>query len=683
VARTHSRGAHAGKPAPLPGARSGSARGTRARGARAGEAGGVGRAGQRRAGETRAGGARLRGTRARVVAASCATALLLLGVALGWVQPEPSAEPTVQAFLLDWESGWYPAAAAQTTGDPVAVAAALQGAYRQLGAADLTISMGHISQHGDTAEARFNASIDLGRGGAPWTYEGRFPLRRVGGGWKVVWSPSVIVPGLRPGLRLAVLDTMPPRAQVLDAEGRSLSPPSLVYTVGVYPGRLRNPARTVSGLAAAAGLNASQVLSWVSQEPGGQFVELLRLSPASYRRLHRRLHRVPGLTIRRERVRLLKSIAEAVSGSVGTEAAGLLQLEGIPYRPGATVGLSGLQKTFQHLLVGTPTTEVVEESPAGHVVSVLQRWSGQPGTPVRTTIDSRIQNAANRAMSSLPASAAIVAISTTTGHVLAVAEHKASGMPQVQALAGRYHPGQAFTIVSTEALLETGFDVNTRIPCVAPNPVGGESFTNVPPLRHLGTFRTDFAQACATAFAELSLRLSPRDLLQAADGFGLGKPWQLPVPAFTGSVQAPSGQAQMAEASIGTGNVLVSPLDMAIAAAVVQSGTWRPPMLVTSPPDPGLTPTAPFGLQVVSALKGLMRSTVTTGAGGAANVGGAQVYGQVGSAPLGSGGRGLRTDWFVGFQGNVAFAVLQLSRSAGGSAAALTGRFLRDLQAGS
>jgi len=148
-------------------------------------------------------------------------------------------------------------------------------------------------------------------------------------------------------------------------------------------------------------------------------------------------------------------------------------------------------------------------------------------------------------------------------------------------------------------------------------------------------------------------------------------------------VQPPSGQAQMAEDSIGTGNVQVSPLDMAIAAAVVQSGTWRPPMLVTSPPDPGLTPTAPFGLQVVSALKGLMRSTVTTGAGGAANVGGAQVYGQVGSAPLGSGGRGLRTDWFVGFQGNVAFAVLQLSRSASGSAAALTGRFLRDLQAGS
>lgn len=673
MARTHSRGAHAGRSAPLAGGRIGSARGTRARRARVGDA---------RARVMRVAGGLPRAMRVRVIAASCATAVLLLGVALGWASPDPSAAPTVQAFLLDWENGSYAAAAAHTTGAPAEVAAALQGAYRQLGAADVTISMGHISQRGDTAHAYFDASVDLGRGGQPWDYQGSFPLRRLGGDWKVVWSPSVIVPGLRPGLRLALLDTMPARAQLLDADGRPLSPPSLVYTVGVYPGLLRNPARTVDGLAAATGLNASQVLSWVREAPAAQFLELLRLGPASYQRLGGQLRRVPQLVIRPQRMRLLKSISWPVSGSVGTEAAGRLQQMGIPYRPGATVGLSGLQQTYQRLLVGTPTTEVVEESPFGQVVAVLKRWSGQAGTPVRTTIDSRIQIAANHAMSSLRTPAAIVAVSTTTGRILAVAQHDVPGMPALDGLAGRYQPGQAFTIVSTAALLETGLDVDARIQCGSSNPVGGQNFVNVPPVRTVGTFRDDFAQACATAFAELSLRLAPKDLLEAASGFGLGKPWQLQVGAFTGSVQPPSGQAQMAEAAIGTGGVQVSPLDMAIAAGVVQSGTWRPPVLVTSPPDPGLTPTVPFGLQVVSALQGLMKSTVTSGAGRAANVGGPQVFGQVGSAPLGTGGRGLRTDWFVGYQGTVAFAVLELSRSVHTSAAPLAGQFLRDLQAG-
>jgi cell division protein FtsI/penicillin-binding protein 2 len=684
MSRTHSRGAHAGKSA-LAGSipRIGSARGTRARGPRAGGVGAEGRAGEagkKSAGETRVAGGRPRSTRVRVVGASCATAVLLLGVALGWASPDPSAAPTVQAFLLDWENRSFAAAAAQTTGAPPEVAAALEDAYRQLGAADISISMGHISQRGDTAHAYFNASVDLGRGGQPWAYRGSFPLRRVGGNWKVVWSPSVIAPGLRPGLRLAVLNTMPPRAQLLDAGGWPLSPLSLVYTVGVYPGRLRNPARTVDGLAAATGLTASQVLSWVSAAPAGQFLELLRLSPASYQRLGGQLRRVPQLVIKPERMRLLKSISWPVSGSVGTEAAGRLQQMGIPYRPGATVGLSGLQQTYQRMLVGTPTTEVVEETMSGQVVAVLKRWAGQDGTPVHTTIDSRVQVAANHAMSALHTPAAIVAVSTTNGRILAVAQHEVPGMPVVDGLAGRYQPGQAFTIVSTAALLETGFDVNARIPCGTSNLVGGQSFVNVPPARSQGTFRSDFAQACATAFAQLSLNLAPKDLLQAASGFGLGKPWQLPLGAFTGFLQPPSGQAQMAEDTIGTGGVEVSPLDMAIAAEVVQSGTWRPPMLVT--PDPGLTPTVPFGLQVVSALQGLMKSTVTSGAGRAANAGGAQVFGQVGSAPLGTGGRGLRTDWFVGYQGTVAFAVVELSRSVNTSAAPLAGQFLHDLHAG-
>ncbi len=678
MVRTHSRGAHAGKPAPragregMPAGRGTSARGARARGARAGD---------KRVGDTRVGGVHPRSARVRLVAAAGATALLLLGVALGWATPEPTAEPTVQAFLFAWENGQYGAAAALTTGAPVAVAAALHSAYTDLGAADLTLAMASVSQHGDTASAQFDASVDLGRGGAPWNYRGSFSLRRAGSGWKVIWRPAVIAPGLQPGLRLAVISSMPGRAQLLDAEGKPLAPASLVYTAGVVPDQLRDPAETADALASATGLPPGQVLGWITEAPGAGFLELVRFTPAGYHRLSGRLSRVPGLIVQRQRLRLFGSTAGAISGQVGGEAASLLQQEGIPYRPGTTVGLSGLQQSFQRTLVGTPTTEVVVANAAGHVVSVLQRWPGHPGTDVHTTIDASVQDAASKALQSASGSAAIVAISPTTGYVIAVAERDVGGMPPVDALAGKYPPGQAFTIVSTAALLNTGLiGVNSQIPCGASNPVGGEDFTNDPPVPAGGTFRADFANACSTAFAGLSLRLSAKDLEAAAAGFGLGKPWQLPLSAFAGSMGEPGNQAELAEDSIGTGSVQVSPLDMAIAAGVVQSGTWHAPSLVTDPPDPGLTPTVPFGTQVVSALQTLMRSTVTSGAGQAADVGTAPAYGQVGSAPYGT---GLRAAWFIGFQGNVAFAVLELTRSAGTSAAPLAGQFLTELQAGS
>jgi cell division protein FtsI/penicillin-binding protein 2 len=622
----------------------------------------------------------MRSMRVRVVVAGVATALLLTGVALGWAAPEPSAEPTVQAFLLDWETGQYSAAAALTTGATTVVARTLSASYRQLGAEDVSLGLAAVSQQGDTADARFNASVNLGPGGAPWNYKGEFGLRRVGSGWKVVWTPAVIAPGLRPGLRLAVVSSMPQRAQLLDAEGTSLTPFSPVVTVGVIPGHLSNPARTADGLASATGLESSQILAWIDEAPTAGFLELVRFSPAQYDQLRGQLSQVPGLIVEHQQMQLFDSIAGTVTGSVGTEAAPVLQQEGVPYRPGSTVGLSGLQQAYQRTLVGSPTTQVVEESSSGQVVKVLKTWPGHAGTNVTTTINAGVQEAADSAVNTVPGSAAIVAVSASTGQVLAVAQRTAAGEPAVDPLDGRYQPGQAFTIVSTEALLASGFDADAPIPCITSNPVGGEDFTNDPPEPNLGPdppFRTDFARACGTAFAGLSLRLSGKSLEAAASGFGLGADWQLPLSSFAGGLQQPADQAQLAADSIGNGSVQVSPLAMAETAAVVESGTWHSPSLVTSPADPQQSPRIPFDAGVVSQLRGLMRSTVTSGAGQAANVSGLPVYGQVGSAPLGA--DGLQAAWFVGFQGNVAFAVLQLTRYPSVPAAPLAGRFLTDL----
>jgi cell division protein FtsI/penicillin-binding protein 2 len=456
-----------------------------------------------------------------------------------------------------------------------------------------------------------------------------------------------------------------------------------VVTVGVIPGRLARPGQTADSLASATGLTASQILGWISEAPAAGFLELVRFTPAQYAQLSSQLSRVPGLIIEQQQMRLFGSIAPAVTGTVGGEASAVLQAEGVPYRPGATVGLSGLQQAFQHTLVGSATTEVVEETASGHVVSVLKSWPGHAGSNVSTTISPRVQDAADDAVSSAPGSTAIVAVSANTGQVLAVAGSTAPGMPAVDPLDGRYPPGQAFTIVSAEALLSGGLNPDTPIPCGTANEVGGEDFTNDPAQPDMGAqppFSTDFANACATAFAGLSLRLSGKGLEGAASGFGLGAAWQLPLGSFAGSMQVPADQAELAEDSIGSGSVQVSPLGMALAAAVVQSGTWHAPTLVTSPADPALGPRVPFGSQVVSALRTLMRSTVTNGAGHGADVAGPPVYGQVGGAPLATGG--LRATWFVGYQGNVAFAVLELTTSAATSAAPVAGQFLSQIEAG-
>jgi cell division protein FtsI/penicillin-binding protein 2 len=630
------------------------------------------------------GGLGLSSLRARLTPLRVVIAALVLGfgtvVVTGGLWSSPSAEPTVQQFLLNWQQHSYAAAAALTTGKQSEVASELASAYSRLDAAAFYLNMGRIHQSGSIATAHFTASVDLGQDGAPWNYDGRFTLRREGQNWKIVWNPSVINPGLRPGLRLAVISTTRHRMPVLDAEGRPLQTPSTAFVVGVRPDRLKDPAATAGALGRVTGIEPSEVLGWIHAAPRRPFLELVTFRPAEYHAVARQLRKVPGLISRRQRVRLFDSIAPAVVGSVGAEASTALRDAGIAYRPGATVGLSGLQLRYQSYLTGTPTTEVVAETASGRTVRVLKTWWGRRPAAVHTTIDAAVQQAAARAVAGAPGSAAVVAMRASTGQILAVAARKAPRMPAIDALAGRYPPGGAFTIISAEALLANGVAVNTAIPCYPVNSVGGQSFRNVPPQAKpdLGaTFAGDFAQSCVTAFSGLSQRLSTAELNKAATGFGFGRIWQLPLAGFSGSIGASSGVAQLAAATIGQGNVRVSPLTMADVAGQVAAGTWHEPSLVTRPSDAQQSRRSPFAVTTLNSLRSLMRNAVAAGAARGANVSGHPVYGQVGTTLLSSGKHRKWATWFVGYRGDIAFAVLEFSGSSRISAAPVAASFLR------
>jgi len=622
-------------------------------------------------------GLRSRSRQLKLGAAGLACALLVAGVATGIAGGEPSAEPAAQNFLLAWAQGQYKEAAALTTGPPGPVTTALRTAYQQLGAAAYYLSMGRVSQHSGVATAYFQASVDLGQDGAAWDYQGHFTLRKVAGSWKVVWSPAVIHPGLRQGERMAVVTRMPKRAGVLDAGGGSLIRLSAAWIAQVRPGQLSNPEATASAFADATGLDQEQVLSVIRAAPQSAPLPLLTLAPSAFHKLRRKLDRVPGLTMRRVSRRLFSSVASDVTGSVGTEIAPALQEQGIAYRPGTTVGVSGLQQVYQRMLAGTAQTEVVAENAAGHV-SVLKMWDGQRGTPVRTTIDGGVQTAADRALAGQSSAAAIIAVQASNGHVLAVANRNAAGAPKIDPLNGQFQPGNAFTIVSTAALLSGGrLSLDTPIPCRASTSVGGKTFSNVPaaPRQPAATISSDFEQSCGTAFTTLSLGLTGSKLATSASNFGLGLDWRLPLSAFTGSFRAAATQAGLAANTVGQQGVEVSPLNMALVAAGVDAGTWHPPVLVTSPPDPGLSPRAVAGAQTVGALRQLMRAVVTNGAARSANLRGAPVSGQVGTVQVTPGSKWW-AHWFVGYRGGVAFAVLQLTKGSGGSAVPLGRSFL-------
>ena len=115
-----------------------------------------------------------RAKRSRIAAlAIVAVGVLVIGLATGFGS-ELSAEPAVQAFLLDWQQQQYAAASALTTAAPDTVTADLRGAFAQLDATQLFLTMKSVVQHGGTAEASFMATVDLAQQGRVWTYRGQF-----------------------------------------------------------------------------------------------------------------------------------------------------------------------------------------------------------------------------------------------------------------------------------------------------------------------------------------------------------------------------------------------------------------------------------------------------------------------------------------------------------------------------
>lgn len=606
--------------------------------------------------------------------------VLVLGVlAIGFTTGfggAASAEPTVQAFLLDWQQGRYAQAAALTTGNQGQVVGQLTAAYTDLNATNTIIAMNSVTQHGNTAVATFRATVDLAQGGQEWSYTGKFVLTVRDGQWLVDWAPSVINPALGPGDRLAVVTAYPQRAPVEDVTGQPLLTPSSTYHVGVYPGRLANPSQTATEFSLITGLNEEQVLGQIRSAPPGQFLSLLTLDPSSaqFRSMWPRLTKVPGLTSQRTAERLFDSPAAEIVGAVETENSSALLAEGAAYQPGETVGVSGLEQAYQDTLAGSATTSIVVVNAAGKVVTTVRSMPGRAAAPVRTTLDSHAQAVAEQALAAQHSSGEIVAVDASTGAVRALAARDAGSVPlPAGPLDAKLEPGMAFSIVSAAALLSAGgLAANHPLPCQNVTTVGGQTFTYQPvSASPSATFATDFAAGCGTAFATMSEKLTADQLRAVERSFGIGAVWNLKVPAFSGSAAAAADQAGVAAQATGTGGVLMSPLGMAMVAAEVDAGTGRTPVLVTS--DPPASWQAPLSTSQLGELRLLMRQAVQSGSAHGANVSGEPVYGQAGIVQTGA---KAYLSWFVGYRGGMAVAVVETGTTQAQAAAALAGAFL-------
>jgi len=541
---------------------------------------------------------------------------------------------------------------------------------------------------GGGATATYRAHVDVA-GFGPLDWNGVLPIVRVQqtktrAVWRIHWQPDILYPGLTEGQHLTLQRSWLTRSSITAADGTLLGGPQEVVTIGLEPDRIKNLQHIKDLLKILTGTDPASVDAAL-HAPGvrpNYFVPVAKVPyDARYSTVIRpQLFPLPGVFFQRGRSVLGASnlLGAQLIGSVGEITAERLKQLGPPYRVGDLVGLSGLQAAFETRLAGTPNAAIVLES-GGKVVRVVKRLRGRAPQPVVITIDPKMQQAAESALTGVAQPAGLVAIDVPTGQIRAVVSKPDQGFER--ALDGAYPPGSTFKVITSTALLMAGSTGSTPAPCPSQITVDGRVFRNFEgeaagALNLAGAFQI----SCNNAFIGLADQLPSDALPRAAALFGFGAKWSLPVPSYGGTFPKPKDRAELAASAIGQGRVLASPLQMASVAAAVASGRWREPALTTEP-APHPTATAPeLGGDVVATLRSFMASVVQSG-GTAAGAGlPPGTLGKTGTAEFGSGNPPSTHAWFIGYRGNVAFAIIVEGGGVGGRVAApLAARFLNAL----
>lgn len=381
---------------------------------------------------------------------------------------------------------------------------------------------------------------------------------------------------------------------------------------------------------------------------------------------------------------------------------------------------SATRKAFAHVIGDSQSfvSSGVETFHAGELLGFNQGLisrigqllleDGRRGNDVQLTIDAGLQRYIAKEFPS-GKDGAVALINYKTGEILGLYSSPSFEVEDVRQLAsqggsslvnratqGQYAPGSIFKTVTLAAALEklAGIEDQTFY-CEGTREMGALPLIDNDEKGHGDiTLTGAYNISCNLTFAGIGLELGQTELRKTAEAFGFNTNFLFQdLMVYTSRFPIETmEQSKLGWTAVGQGDLLVTPLHMAmIAAAIGNDGMMMEPMLIQSVqtsggPDRTLSPKVyrqSLSPSIAEKMQGYMRGCVTDGTGKRASFSGGTVCGKTGTAQTASSGQGILPHaWFMGFNHDdehpYAIAVIVEHSGAGSTnAAPLAGKVLK------
>ena len=283
--------------------------------------------------------------------------------------------------------------------------------------------------------------------------------------------------------------------------------------------------------------------------------------------------------------------------------------------PRFQIGKTGVENKLERALRGSAGTQQIEVNALGRVMRELERREGNPGADIQLTIDSRLQSYVEARLEG--ESASTIVMDVETGDLLACASApsfdpnlfvRGINVPDwnalnedpyrplaAKAVQGTYPPGSAFKMITALAAYEEGLiEPEETVFCGGYVEVSGNRFHCWKPGGHGNiNLHESLKQSCDTFYYEICQRVGIEKISEMAKRFGLGMQHEIPLSAVAAGL-APDRDWKMrvrgtqwrvgdtVNVSIGQGDVLASPLQLAVMTARLATGRSVTPRLIHS-----------------------------------------------------------------------------------------------------